>query len=95
MSVRRDGGPPDAPRGTERRGCRRWDGGRTSAAGKGRAAPCRLDGGTLRRGRSGQGRRRSGEGVGGSGPRRPPATQNVGGEDDLGCGAEGESGAAV
>jgi len=39
-----------------------------------------------------QGRRRSGEGEGGSGPRRPPATQNGGGEDDLGFRAEGESG---
>ena len=54
---------------------------------------CRPDEGTLRRGRSGQGRRRSREGEGGSGPRRPPATQD--GEDDLGFGAEGESGAAV
>jgi len=56
---------------------------------------CRPDEGTLRRGRSGQGRRRSREGEGGSGPRRPPATQDGDGEDDLGFGAEGESGAAV
>ena len=45
-------------------------GGRASAAGKVRAAPCRPDRGTRRQGRSSQESLRSGEGEGRSGPRR-------------------------